>query len=341
MINGDICHENLLKTARPKLAFDEGKSFDEQRAAVKEKFVELTGFDRIRKNACPENMIIESTEEKEGYTLVRFSYETEKDFFVPAYLLIPKTGKEKYPLAITLQGHKAGGMYNSIGITKNENDENYQPRGAFALQAVAQGYAALCIELRGMSGELEPNHPERARGGACRFPAMTALLMGRTILGERCWDISRAIDLLHNFPQIDSKDILITGNSGGGTVSYYAACLDERISLSAPSCAFCSFEKSILNVSHCTCNYIPCLFEWCEMQDLAVLIAPRKLVIIAGQDDKSFLLEGVQTGYETVKKVYEKAGAKENCDLVVTPMGHYWCKDLVWGAIANMRKKAK
>ena len=77
------------------------------------------------------------------------------------------------------------------------------------------------------------------------------------------------------------------------------------------------------------------------MQDLACLIAPRKLVIIAGEHDPSFLVEGVKRGYETVKKIYEKAGVPENCSLTVTSLGHFWCEDIVWGKILEETKTLK
>ena len=338
-INGDLCHEYLECAAEQELAFDEKKDLNEQKVAIKQKLFELMGLDRIAKNACPENLIIESEEEKDGYRLIRFIYESEKNMFVPAYLLIPNTGKEKYPVAITLQGHKEGGMYNSLGIVKTEGDKSYQPRGAFALQAVKNGFAALCVELRGMWGELEPNKRERKWGKNCTFPAMSALLLGRTILGERCWDISRAIDILPNFPELDVENIIITGNSGGGTISYYMACVDERVTLSAPSCGFCTFEQSLFNVYHCTCNYIPNIYNYFDMQDLATLIAPRKLVVIAGLHDEIFTVSGVKKGFETIKKIYEKSGVPDNCELVITDKGHYWCEDIVWTAINNMLNK--
>ncbi len=338
-INADLTHDVLTKEMKHKLSFDENKSLEEQKKAIKSKLVELMGINKIETNACAENLIIESEEVKDGYKLIRFVFESEKNNFVPCYLLIPTTGKEKYPVAITLQGHKKGGMYNSIGITKNEDDEGYQPRGSFALQAVKEGYAALCVELRGMSGELEPATEERMWGGNCKTTSFYAMLLGRTVLGERCWDISRAIDLLPKFPELDASSITITGNSGGGTMSYYAAALDERITLSAPSCAFCTYEQSILRVYHCPCNYIPGLYEWVEMQDLAVLIAPRKLALINGKDDGIFPLTGVQEGYETIKKIYAKAGAPENCSLTVTPKGHWWCEDIVWPTIKEMSQR--
>ena len=331
-INGDACHDGLMANFKQELAFNENKPLEEQRQLLNAMFRELTGYNTIALNACKQNYIIESEEDKEGYKLIRFVFESEKDFYVPCYLLIPDTGKEKYPVVITLQGHKSGGMYNSIGIVKNADDEEYQPRGAFALQAVKNGYAALCVEMRGM-GELHPSKGPRSWGGMCAYTAMTGLLLGRTMVAERAWDISHAIDVLENFEKIDMDKIAITGNSGGGTASFYAACIDERIKISAPSCAFCPYLESILNVYHCTCNYIPKAYQWFDMQDLAILIAPRKLIVIAGKEDEIFKFDGVKRGFKTVKSIYEKAGVPDNCKLIKTPKGHYWCEDLVWPAI--------
>ncbi len=334
-IDSDLCHENLVENSKLKYTFDENKDFNEWRKQLKEFYYEIMGINKIKQNACPENVIIESEEEKDGYRLIRFIAETEKDMMIPCYLLIPTTGKKSYPLAITLQGHKDGGMYNSIGLKKLPEDEEYQPRGAFALQAVKEGYAALCVELRGM-GELQPSTEKRMWGTRCWFTSFTAFALGRTLLGERVWDISRCIDAMHLFPQVDTSKIVITGNSGGGTTTYYAAAFDERITLAVPSCAFCTYKDSILDVHHCICNLIPGCYEYFDMQDLAGLIAPRKLLVVNGEKDWTFPLEGAKKGFEVVKKIYQKAGVPENARMVVTPKGHYWCEDIIWPSIKEM-----
>ncbi len=149
-------------------------------------------------------------------------------------------------------------------------------------------------------------------------------------------DISKAIDMLSHFPECDTDKIVITGNSGGGTASYYAAVYDERIKICVPSCSFCPYKESILRFYHCSCNYISSAYRYFDMQDLAALIAPRKLTIIAGKLDPSFLIGGVERGYETVKKIYEKAGAAQNCKLIETEMGHWWCEDIVWDEIRRL-----
>ncbi len=329
--------DTLMKRTKPVFSFDETVDFDVYKSQLKAKLSELLGIDEIKKNARQKQIEIEYDIKKDGYRLIRFYFNSEILTFIPCYLLIPDTGKKSYPLGITLQGHKSGGMYNSIGVVKDADDEEYQPRGAFALQAVKNGYAALCVELRGM-GELVHNLRYRGR---CDYEASRALMLGRTILGERVWDIINAIDLCACFPEINLNKIFITGNSGGGTLSFYAACMDERIKLCVPSCAFCTYDMSIMNVPHCICNYIPKAYNYFDMADLASLIAPRKLIIVAGQKDDIFHIDGVREGFKKVEKIYEKVSKEDNCMLIETPKGHYWCEDLVWPAINEAMKKIK
>lgn len=335
-VNGDLCHDIIIEKMKPILSFDENKELSIQKESLKAKFIELSGIDLISQNACPLNIDIEYQEKKDGYKITRFTFESEKGAIVPCYLLIPDTGKKKYPVAITLQGHSTG-FHNSIGVAKYKGDEEDLPRVAFALQAVENGYAALAIEQRGM-GETKPQKEKRLWGKMCSFTAQAAFLLGRTLIGERVWDVSRAIDVLSKFSECDIDNIMITGSSGGGTASYYAACYDERIKLCAPSCSFCPYKESILDIYHCACNFIPSAYRYFDMQDLATLIAPRKLLIFPGKEDIIFPIEGVERGYETVRKIYEKAGYPDGCELVVMPKGHYWCPDIVWENINRVFK---
>ena len=174
----------------------------------------------------------------------------------------------------------------------------------------------------------------------CQYTALTALLLGRTVLGERMWDISKAIDVLRdNFAICNTEQVLITGNSGGGTASFYAACYDERIKLSVPSCAFCTYEASILDMFHCSCNYIPNAYKYFEMQDLSALIAPRPIAVIAGVEDPIFPIDGVKEAYGTLTEIYRAAGAEDQHRLEITPKAHWWCEDIVWKTINEETEK--
>ena len=104
---------------------------------------------------------------------------------------------------------------------------------------------------------------------------MATLLLGRTAIGERVWDISCLIDVItkHCSEYVDTDKIVCLGNSGSGTATFYASCLDERIFLSVPSCSVCTFDDSIMAMWHCPCNFIPGIRKYFDMGDLGCLIA--------------------------------------------------------------------
>ncbi len=87
----------------------------------------------------------------------------------------------------------------------------------------------------GACGSIHDGAPLCARRNA----ALPALLLGRTAIGERVWDVMRSLDAVerHFSDRVDLTNILCTGNSGGGTTAFYAACIDDRIRVVMPSCA--------------------------------------------------------------------------------------------------------
>jgi len=114
---------------------------------------------------------------------------------------------------------------------------------------------------------------------------MVALLLGRTMIGERVGDVSRAIDFLETQPEIDCARIGCMGNSGGGTVTYYASAYDERIKAAMPSCSVCTYWDSIGSNFHCLDNYLPGVLKYFDIGDIAALNSPRKLVVVGVEDD--------------------------------------------------------
>jgi cephalosporin-C deacetylase-like acetyl esterase len=73
---------------------------------------------------------------------------------------------------------------------------------------VRQGYAALVSEQR-CFGEREQDRPPHVvhADNRCHHAAMTAFPLDRTMIGKRVWDVSRAIDVLGEFPEIDARRI--------------------------------------------------------------------------------------------------------------------------------------
>jgi len=327
----DTGHDRELYGKKPLLSFDKNCNYTERKALIREKLVELIGE---MPEKVPLNIKVIETSKTDLYSGVKFTFDAEKDVTAVAWFLTPNNGLDKYPVVICLQGHSTG-MHISLGIPVYEGDENMISCGDrdFALQTVRQGYAALVLEQRAF-GERKS---DRINGATtCQMPAMAALMLGRTLMGERVWDISRAIDALYEFPKADISHIACMGNSGGGTATFYAACLEPRINLAMPSCSVCTYKSSICAMRHCTCNYIPSAAKFFDMGDLACLIAPRPLIIVAGEQDNIFPKSGVLEAFETIKYIYEKEGSPQNCRLVMGPEGHRFYADLSWPVFGEL-----
>ena len=313
------------------MRYDGNEPYKAWKSRAREKLSELLGFPF---SPCEDQFQITEEKEYEAYQKIRFKFQSEESYFVPCCLLIPKG--EPRPLAICIQGHSTG-MHISFGEEIYHDDAELIKGGRdFALQAVKEGYCALVLEQRymGTCGSLDDGAPLCARRNA----SLPALLLGRTAIGERVWDIQRLLDVITRYfsDRIDMKRILCMGNSGGGTSAFYAACMDDRIKLAMPSCAVCEFEDSIIPLHHCSCNYIPSIRKYFEMGDLACLIADRALIIVCGVHDPDFPLTGVLRSYERAHSIFKINGRENCCVLIQGPEGHRFYPDLAWPIVKKL-----
>lgn len=322
-------HAHWMASMSQALAFSPKNNFSEWIEALRAKLVELVG---LMPEPVPANVRIEFEQEHGDFRETRFVFSSEPEADVPCHLLIPSSGKGPFPLVICLQGHSTG-MHISLGRAKFESDEKSIAGGRdFGLQAVREGYAALVMEQR-CFGERKSS---LTGYGNCLHSTLAALLLGRTMIGERVWDVSRAIDVMSNFSEVDTSRIACMGNSGGGTITYYAACLEPRIGVAMPSCSVCTYQTSIAVIEHCSDNYLPGALRYFEMGDLTALIAPRHLIVVAGRYDQIFPIDGVEENFENIRNIYAAAGAPDNCRLIVGEAGHQFYPEQAWPVLREM-----
>ena len=155
-------------------------------------------------------------------------------------------------------------------------------------------------------------------------------MLGRTLIGERVFDVDRGMDYLATRDDVDAGRIGVMGNSGGGTISLFSAALLPRIRFAMPSCHFCTFADSIMSIRHCADNYVPGMLLWAEMYDVMGLFAPKPVVVVAGKDDHIFPIHGVRKAFRHLKNIYRAAGAADRCHLVVGQGGHRFYADIAW-----------
>lgn len=275
---------------------------------------------------------VERHKETAQYTMDRLQFTAEPGEEVPGWLLKPKSVRGPLPVMICLQGHSPG-MHISIGEARNEAERKSIAGGRdLALQAVANGWAALVIEQRAFG--------VRGREGVkCNDAALFALHQGRPLTGQRVFDVMRAIDFVATQPDLDAARIGCIGNSTGGTVSFYAACVEPRIALAVVSCSFCTYEDSWLSIPHCACGYLPGIVPVADMPDLAGLVAPRRLLIVAGREDNLARIAGVERGYRHARAIFAASGVADRVRLVVGEGGHQFYPKEAWPVIGGLARE--
>lgn len=325
--------QELTKDITPALRYDAQEDFDLWHTRARQKLTELLGLPLQR---CEDEMAILRETDCDGFRRIDFEFQTEPGYFASAALLIPDGTEAPRPTAICLQGHSHG-MHISFGEVRYPGDEKTIAGGRdFAVRAVKEGFCAVTLEQRymGLAGHTEDGSPACLRNNE----GMATLLLGRTAIGERVWDVQRLIDVIYKYftAYVDTEKLVCLGNSGGGTATFYSACMEDRIRLAVPSCAVCTYEDSIMAMNHCPCNFIPGIRRWFDMGDLGGLIAPRKFILVCGKEDPIFPLPGVEKSYELISGVYRHLGKEQDCALVRGEGGHRFYPDEAWPVIHAM-----
>lgn len=293
----------------------------------------LLGLDLIEsalKNYKPKSRLL-STEDLGFARREHWVIWTEPTVPLPFILMRPKGAGMNRGLVITPHGHsKNTELYAGIYHDEKERESGEAGERNVAVQAVMEGYFAIAPTTRGFGATRSDEDLKSDAAYSCRSLLLQDILVGRTPIGDRVWDMSRLIDwALKNLP-VDPAKIVMTGNSGGGTVSLFAAAIDTRIAVAVPSSYFCTFTGSIGAMRHCECNYVPRIMELGEMADIAGLIAPRPFCAVQGKKDGIFPIEESRKAFAHLAQIYAASGYGSNCELYEGAEGHRYYKAGVW-----------
>ena len=190
-----------------ELAFNEKTTQDVKawRKVGRDKLGELLGLSRMAKELKDFKTSVKLSEAEDAgdHTRQKGEIQTEPGIRISFWILKPKSEPDssgKYPLAICSHGHDLNGMNTYAGVWK---DEAHQKRtvangGPVGVQAVKRGFIALIPATRGLAKDSSiPDLKGRHGKRECRSQLIHALLVGRTAVGERVWDIQRLLDEYH------------------------------------------------------------------------------------------------------------------------------------------------
>jgi dienelactone hydrolase len=268
-------------------------------------------------DGSPLNPELVEVVDKDDYLRKKVLIQTSLHSQMPVYLLIPKEAHQPLPVVLAFHGHGYG-VKDIVGLWE-DGEERDTPEGYhkdFGVALCRAGFAVAAPEIAcfgerqtdfsHLQTPLAPPVPS-----SCTQAAFLAFHLGSSVVGMRVRDGMRLVDYLETCPEFDTRRLGAMGISGGGMHTFFSTCLDERIRACVISGYFSTFRDSILAMEHCPCNFVPGLGEFGEMYDLAGLIAPRPMLVEAGNYDNIFPLGAVKSSVEKANAVFATLGASD------------------------------
>ena len=240
---------------------------------------------------------------KDGYRIEKLYYESLPGLYVAANLYVPDNITEPRPAILYVCGHSFS------------QKVNYQEHPRKFAQL---GFVCLIIETIQWGEVRGVHHGSYAKGWFNWYSR------GYNPAGVEVWNGIRGIDLLVERLEVDPEKIGVTGNSGGGSQSWYLPAIDQRIRVAAPSCGASTLKAQIATRSiddHCDCMMPINTYGW-DFQDIGALIAPRPILVGQSNRDALNQIESVRQIHDDLYKSYEWYGKPENNRFIEYPGAH-------------------
>ncbi len=207
-------------------------------------------------------------------------------------LTIPSALKEKTPAVVCIHGH--GGDRNIVY-------QDASPYRGFARVLAESGYVTISTDV-GQHNVFEE---------------------GRTLMGERLWDVIRCVDYLTTREEVDPERIGCAGLSLGGEMAMWLGAMDTRVKATVSS-GFLTTVVNMLN-GHCLCWNFPGFTENFDFADIYSLTAPRHLQCQNGELERApggFPVPIAEKAMAEIKGCYKVFGQGDRAELLVHPAGH-------------------
>lgn len=246
-----------------------------------------------------------------GYRIEKIIFQTRPEVWMTANAYVPEHGG-KLPAVLAVHGHWRGAKQDPV----------VQAR---CIGLARQGYFVLAVDAlgageRGVGKALGEYHGEMT--GAMLLP------VGLPLGGLQVYENMRALDYLLTRPEVDAARIGITGASGGGNQTMYAAAWDDRFAAAVPVCSVGTYQ-SYLGVACCICELVPGAMTLTEEWGVLGLVAPRALMVVnATRDTVVFSVGEAKKSLEKAERVFDLHGRSASLKHAVFESGHAYSRPM-------------
>ena len=270
------------------------QQWKKERPEVRRQLAYMMGLDPMPPRT-PLHVKVTGTIEKPDVRIEKVVYQSMPGLYVTGDLYIPKQGKQPFPTVLYLCGHSPD-PYGAKG-----------PYQRHAMWFAQHGYVCLILDT------LEFGEVPGIHHGLYDQNMWQWLSLGYTPAGVEVWNAMRGLDYLQTLPWVDSHRIAVTGESGGGSITWYTAALDDRVAVAVPALSTwtAGTQVALHGVEgNCDCIYYPNIYEK-DFLIVGALIAPRPLKIISARRDPMFPPAGYNAIYQKLQTIYALYGAQD------------------------------
>ncbi len=260
---------------------------------LRSELVRLLKMDDLisRKTSTPFHPKALLSETREKYLFQEFELNSTSDRRIKVVLTLPTNLKGHFPAVVVIGGH-GGTRRTCYGI----------PDGYFRFAHVLAEKGYVTISTRVSQHEVYEE--------------------GRTLMGERLWDLMRCVDFLTSLEEVDSQRIGCAGLSLGGEMAMWLGAMDERVQATLSSGFLTKMDQ--LENNNCMCWKFPGLRELVDFSDIYAMIAPRALLCQNGRKEPrtKFPISIARGALTQIEQIYADFEQPQNVALVAHQGGH-------------------
>jgi dienelactone hydrolase len=272
------------------------------------------------------------------HTRAPVTYAVEHDERITAWLLRPSGAAPRggWPGILALHQH-AGQYYlgksEPAGLSANTMYH-------YGLDLCRRGYVVLCPDHLCFEDRRPPEYQRMENEslndqGYERFEFTRRLLTGTCLQTKYLHDLTCALDLLADLPDVDGERLGVIGHSLGGQEALWLTWHDQRLKAGVSSCGFGMIGSLLRDkINHNLALYVPGMLELCDVDALVAGVAPRAFLLTAGEQDDIFPVDGVRALIGVAEAAYAQAGVPDRFEAIIFPAGHSFPEDVKAGAYA-------
>lgn len=297
--------EQLRQRAQAVASIRTPQDADRRKQYVRAKMLDLLGG--LPTFNGPLNARVTGRLVSETHTIEKVIFESLPGFYITGNLYRPN----------------APGRYPGVLVPSGHTQEGKPETQVVAANLAAQGFVALAYDPIGQ-GEREQTYlPQLGRalsgGGGNEHLELGVrnILIGQSVARYFIHDAKRGVDYLISRPDVDPDRIGVTGCSGGGAITTYAATFDPRIKAAAPGCFISPFGFLFTGpTADSEMSFPQFISSGLDMADFFELASPLPWLMMATTEDY-FPPGPARSVFEEVHRWYSVYGAGERVQFFV------------------------